>query len=109
MPYRIAGLDVHKKMLAVVVANVEEVDGVDRPVLAVGVGSAGTALAPQTPRACRRPAPRGHAPSRPRPIESRAGGRKKDFPDAERLVKRLVAQELTLSSSPTPSGGSGAP
>jgi hypothetical protein len=25
-----------------------------------------------------------------------AGGRKKDFPDAERLVKRLVAQELTL-------------
>lgn len=26
-----------------------------------------------------------------------AGGRKKDFPDAERLVKRLVAQELTLS------------
>ncbi len=25
------------------------------------------------------------------------GGRKKDFPDAERLVKRLVAQELTLS------------
>jgi hypothetical protein len=26
-----------------------------------------------------------------------AAGRKKDFPDAERLVKRLVAQELTLS------------
>jgi hypothetical protein len=26
-----------------------------------------------------------------------AGGRKKDFPDAERLLKRLVAQELTLS------------
>jgi hypothetical protein len=25
------------------------------------------------------------------------GGRKKDFPDAERLVKRLVAQGLTLS------------
>ena len=23
-------------------------------------------------------------------------GRKKDFPDAERLVKRLVAEELTL-------------
>jgi len=28
------------------------------------------------------------------------GGRKKDFPDAERLVKRLVAHELTLSSVP---------
>ena len=29
-----------------------------------------------------------------------APGRKKDFPDAERLVKRLVAQELTLSFVP---------
>jgi transposase len=29
-----------------------------------------------------------------------ASGRKKDFPDAERLVKRLVAQELTLSFVP---------
>jgi transposase len=29
-----------------------------------------------------------------------ARGRKKDFPDAERLVKRLVAQELTLSFVP---------
>jgi hypothetical protein len=29
-----------------------------------------------------------------------AGGRKKDFPDAERLVKRLVAQEPTLSFVP---------
>src|SRR6185436_10013176 len=28
------------------------------------------------------------------------GGRKKDFPDAERLVKRLGAQELTLSFVP---------
>ena len=27
-------------------------------------------------------------------------GRKKDFPDAERLVKRLVAHELTLSFVP---------
>src|SRR5260370_10682062 len=27
-------------------------------------------------------------------------GRKKDFPDAERLVKRFVAQELTLSFVP---------
>src|SRR4030095_3013843 len=29
-----------------------------------------------------------------------AGGRKRDFPDAERLVKRVVAQELTLSFVP---------
>ena len=29
-----------------------------------------------------------------------ASGRKKDFPDAERLVKRLAAQELTLSFVP---------
>jgi hypothetical protein len=29
-----------------------------------------------------------------------ARGRKKDFPDAERLVKRLAAQELTLSFVP---------
>src|ERR1700674_3054360 len=29
-----------------------------------------------------------------------ASGRKKDFPDAERLVKRFVAQELTLSFVP---------
>jgi transposase len=29
-------------------------------------------------------------------------GRKRDFPDAERLVKRLVAQELTLSFVPEP-------
>src|SRR4029079_11506751 len=29
-----------------------------------------------------------------------AGGRKRDFPDAERLLKRLVAQELTLSFVP---------
>jgi hypothetical protein len=27
-------------------------------------------------------------------------GRKRDFPDAERLVKRLVAHELTLSFVP---------
>ena len=29
-----------------------------------------------------------------------ARGRKRDFPDAERLVKRLVANELTLSFVP---------
>ena len=104
MPYRIAGIDVHKKMLAVVVADVE-VDGdfhferqkvgttpadlrapgrlagrargrgsrhgVDRAVLAAGVGGAGAALAAPAPGARRRAAARGHAPSRPSAIESR--------------------------------------
>jgi transposase len=34
------------------------------------------------------------------PSNRGAGGRKKDFPDAERLVERLVVQELTLSFVP---------
>ena len=84
MPYRIAGIDVHKKMLAVVVADVEidgdfhfdrhkvgttpanlrgltdwlveqrrrrSRDGIDRAVLAAGVGGAGTAVASAAPRA----------------------------------------------------------
>jgi len=34
-------------------------------------------------------------------------GRKKDFLDAERLVKRLVARELNLSLCPKPNSGSG--
>ena len=38
-----------------------------------------------------------------------AGGRKRDFPDAERLVKRSVAQELTLSFVPDAEHGSGEP
>jgi transposase len=34
-------------------------------------------------------------------VQSRSGeGAKRDFPDAERLVKRLVANELTLSFLP---------
>jgi hypothetical protein len=48
MPYQIAGIDVHRKMLAVAVADVEIEDDYHRG----------------------------------------AGGRKRDFPDAERLVKR---------------------
>jgi hypothetical protein len=34
-------------------------------------------------------------------------GRKRDFPDAERLVKRLVAGELTLSLYPLPNNACG--
>jgi transposase len=133
MAYRIAGIDVHKKILAVVIADVavegeyvftrrmvgsapaqlrelaawlleQEVEEVVmestaqywRPVWEVleqtwqpgrrqreGAGSmAGTLHLAQAQ------SNRG------------ASGRKKDFPDAERLVKRLVAQELTLSFVP---------
>ncbi len=107
MPYRIAGIDVHKKMLAVVIADVTVEGEVEEVVMEstaqywrpvwdtlercwqrhrqtrAGVGPmAGTLhLA--------------HAQSNRGPR-----GRKQDFPDAERLVKRLVAQELTLSFVP---------
>ena len=134
MPYRIAGIDVHKKMLAVVVADVEvegdyhvrtaegrdqprptaragrlarrargrgSRDGIDRAVLATGVGGAGAVLAG---RSAGRARARARCPGRctlhKRNRIVGAGGRKRDFPDAERLVKRLVAQELTLSFVP---------
>jgi hypothetical protein len=48
----------------------------------------------------RRVAERRHAVSNAGTVQLGAGGRKKDFPDAERLVKRLVAQKLTLSLVP---------
>ena len=133
MPYRIAGIDVHKRMLAVVIADVsgegeyqferrqvganpgalrslaewlvaEEVEEVVmestaqywRPVWAAlerewrpirrqreGAGSLSGALHLAQAQSNRGPR-----------------GRKKDFLDAERLVKRLVAQELTLSFVP---------
>src|SRR5437764_11563358 len=132
MPYKIAGIDVHKKMLAVVVADIEKdeyefervrfgsapeelrrlcswllEEGVEEVVMEStaeywkpvwgylerfwkpgcqpgeeGNGRAGVlhlALA-QSNRGRR--------------------GRKRDFPDAERLVKRLVARELVLSFVP---------
>jgi transposase len=133
MAYRIAGIDVHKRMLAVVIADVaveeeyqfeqrrigtrpselralaewlitQEVEEVVmestaqywRPVWAVleaiwkparqsrnGAGVMSGAL-----HLAQAQSNRG------------AAGRKKDFPDAERLVKRLVAHELTLSFVP---------
>src|SRR5713226_6739579 len=133
MPYRIAGIDVHKKMLAVVVADVES-DGeyqferqrvgtspgdlrrladwlVEREVEEVVMESTaqywrpvGEALEqhwrPQR-RACAGAARLSGTLHLAQAQSNRgAGGRKKDFPDAERLVKRLVAQELTLSFVP---------
>jgi transposase len=133
MPYRIAGIDVHKKMLAVVVADVE-VEGeyqfhhwkvgtspaqlraladwlVDRDVEEVVMESTAQYWRPVWEALERYWRPRRRAREGARPLSGTlhlaqaqsnrgAGGRKKDFPDAERLVKRLVAQELTLSFVP---------
>jgi transposase len=132
MPYRIAGVDVHKKMLAVAVADVEEGEWrferrqfgtspshlralaawfVEAEVNEVVMESTAQYWRPvwdalerewQPTRRCHvEAAPMAgalhlaQAQSNPAPR-----GRKQDFPDAERLVKRLVAHELTLSFVP---------
>jgi transposase len=133
MPYRIAGIDVHKKMLAIVVADVES-DGeyhferqrvgtspgdlrrladwlVEREVEEVVMESTAQYWRPvwealeqhwrPQRRACAGAARLSGTLHLAQAQSNRgAGGRKKDFPDAERLVKRLVAQELTLSFVP---------
>jgi transposase len=133
MSYRIAGIDVHKKMLAVVVSDVE-VDGeyqFERRVfgsspdqlrslaawlLAQEVEEAVMESTAQywkpvwealerywkTLRQKREGASRRSGTLHLAQAQSNRGrrGRKRDFPDAERLVKRLVAQELTLSFVP---------
>ena len=135
MPYRVAGIDVHKRMLAVVIADVE-VDGeyqferrqvgttpnalrrlaewlVAEEVEEVVMESTAQYWRPVwetlegdwTPKRKSRP---GSGPMSGTlhlaQAQSNRGakGRKKDFPDAERLVRRLVAQELTLSFVPDP-------
>jgi transposase len=133
MPYRIAGIDVHKKMLAVVVADVEGVGEyhferqkvgtspgdlrrladwlVEREVDEVVMESTAQYWRPvwealeqhwrPQRRACAGAARLSGTLHLAQAQSNRgAGGRKKDFPDAERLVKRLVAQELTLSFVP---------
>ena len=133
MPYQIAGIDVHKKMLAVVVADVE-VEGdyhferlkvgtspaqlraladwlVEREVEEVVMESTAQSWRPvwEALEQYWRPLRRTRAGASPvsgtlhlaqAQSNRGAGGRKRDFPDAERLVKRLVAQELTLSFVP---------
>src|SRR6516225_6079586 len=133
MPYRIAGIDVHKKMLAVVVSNVE-VDGdfhFERRVFGSNPEQLRSLAAWLLEQEVEEAAMESTAQYwRPvwgalerywKPIcEKREGarrrsgtlhlaqaqsnhgrrGRKRDFPDAERLVKRLVARELTLSFVP---------
>jgi transposase len=133
MSYRIAGIDVHKRMLAVVVADVA-VEGeyqfdrcivgsspdqlralahwlVEHEVEEVVMESTAQYWRPvwDTLERYWTPRRRDRAGADPRAgtlhlaqAQSNRGaaGRKKDFPDAERLVKRLVAQELTLSFVP---------
>lgn len=133
MAYRIAGIDVHKRMLAVVIADVS-VEGefqferrrvCTRPceLRAMGEWLAGEqveevvmestaqywrpvwAALERTWRRQRRQregaGPMSGALHLAQAQSNRGpAGRKKDFPDAERLVKRLVAQELTLSFVP---------
>ena len=133
MAYRIAGVDVHKRMLAVVIADVA-VEGeyhferrqvgaspahlraladwlAEREVEEVVMESTAQYWRPVwdaleqywQPRRRRRAdaGPMAGALHLAQAQSNRgAHGRKKDFPDAERLVKRLVAQELTLSFVP---------
>jgi transposase len=133
MPYHIAGIDVHKKMLAVVVADVE-VEGdyhferlkvgtspmqlraladwlVEREVEEVVMESTAQYWRPVWEALERYWRSKRRMRTDARPLSGTlhlaqaqsnrgAGGRKRDFPDAERLVKRLVAQELTLSFVP---------
>jgi transposase len=133
MPYRIAGIDVHKTMLAVVVADVEvEADWrferrqfgaspsqlrllaawlVEHEVEEVVMESTAQYWRPvwdalerdwQRTRRTRVDASPATGALHLAQAQSNHGphGRKRDFPDAERLVKRLVAQELTLSFVP---------
>ena len=133
MPYRIAGIDVHKAMLAVAVADVE-VEGdwqferrqfgatpsqlrllaewlVEQEVEEVVMESTAQYWRPvwdalecdwQPMRRTRLDAGPTSGALHLAQAQSNNGrhGRKRDFPDAERLVKRLVAHELTLSFVP---------
>src|SRR2546425_7964631 len=133
MSNRIAGLDVHKRMLAVVVSDVE-VDGeyqferrmfgsspdqlrsLAEWLLAQEVEEAVMESTAQYWKPVWEALERYWKPLRQKregasrrsgtlhlaQAQSNRGrrGRKRDFPDAERLVKRLVAQELTLSFVP---------
>jgi transposase len=133
MSYRIAGIDVHKKMLAVVVADVEgkgeyqferRLFGsnpdhlrllanwlIEQQVEEVVMESTAQYWKPVWGALEQYWKPTGQKREGPGPMsgtlhlaqaQSNRGprGRKKDFPDAERLVKRLVANELSLSFVP---------
>jgi transposase len=133
MSYRIAGIDVHKKMLAVVVADVEG-EGeyqferrlfgsnpdhlrllanwlIEQQVEEVVMESTAQYWKPVWGALEQYWKPTGQKREGTGPMsgtlhlaqaQSNRGprGRKKDFPDAERLLKRLVANELSLSFVP---------
>src|SRR5246127_1255861 len=133
MSYRIAGIDVHKKMLAVVLADVE-VEGeyqferrlfgsnpdhlrllanwlIEQQVEEVVMESTAQYWKPVWGALEQYWKPTGQKREGTSPMsgtlhlaqaQSNRGprGRKKDFPDAERLVKRLLANELRLSFVP---------
>src|SRR6202045_2410294 len=133
MPYRIAGIDVHKKKLAVVVTDVEVEEEylferrwygsnpeqlqllaewlIEQQVEEVVMESTAQYWKPvwgalerywKPIREKREGAKRRSGTLHLAQAQSNRGrrGRKKDFVDAERLVKRLVARELTLSFVP---------
>ena len=133
MSYRIAGIDVHKKMLAVVIADVEVEGGyqferrkfgsnpdhlrllanwlIEEQVEEVIMESTAQYWKPVWGVLEQYWQPTGKKREGTGPMsgtlhlaqaQSNRGprGRKKDFPDAERLVKRLVANELILSFVP---------
>src|SRR5215472_8712746 len=133
MAYRIAGIDVHKKMLAIAIADVEVAGTwrferrqtgtspsqlralaewlVEREVDEIVMESTAQYWRPVWEALEREWQPRARqkagASTRVGTLhlaqaQSNEGprGRKRDFPDAERLVKRLVAQELILSFVP---------
>lgn len=134
MAHRVSGIDVHKKMLAVVVADVEVEpyaferrrfgsnpeelrrlsEWLNQQQVAEAVMESTAqywqpvwgALERYWKPVCLQPGREGGGPRSGvlhlAQAQSNRGrrGRKKDFPDAERLVRRLVAQELILSFVP---------
>ena len=135
MAYRIAGIDVHKKRLAVVVADVEVEDEyqferrwygsnpeqlqrlsewlIEQQVEEVVMESTAQywqpvwgALERYWRPTCQKREGAGAMSGKLHLAQAQSNrgrrGRKRDFPDAERLVKRLVAQELVLSFVPDP-------
>ena len=135
MPYRIAGIDVHKRMLAVVVSEVE-VDGeyeferrqfgsipAQLRVLAAWLLEQQVEEVVMEPTAqywkpvwgalerywkpiCQKREGTGPMSGALHLAQAQSNrgrrGRKNDFANAERLVKRLVAHELILSFAPDP-------
>jgi len=133
MPYRIAGIDVHKKKLALVVADVEVEEAyqferrwygsnpeqlrvlaewlIEQQVEEVVMESTAQywkpvwgALERYWKPTCQNREGAGRMSGSLHLAQALSNrgrrGRKKDFRDAERLVKRLVSQELTLSFVP---------